>query len=168
MPVIFETTHFIVAGHDTPHHDRNNGGHAKVYPKQKFSNRSEMPLELYLTMMSLVLVAGEAITTVMRSKGVDVIRINYQDNGNWAHFNPTKREPQIHEHLYVRSKNEKHPAGDARFMAFPNALFFPFIDDHPDYYASFQPYSEQDCADIKVEILRLLSNEKYKSLQSQL
>jgi len=168
MPIIFETSKFLVSGHDQPHHDRNNGGHAKVTPKENYVDRTEMPMELYVAFMQLVMVTGEAITTVMRRKGIDVVRINYQDNGNWSYFPSMKKEPHIHVHLYVRSNGETHPANDSRFRAFPNALVFPFVSDYPEYYQSFQPYSEEDCADIREEIERLLDTEKYQGIKEKL
>lgn len=168
MPIILETEKFIVQGHDKPHHDRNNGGHAKVSPKERYGDRTEMPMHLYLAMMQLVMLTGEAITTVMRQKGLDIVRINYQDNGNWSYFPSMQRDPHIHVHLYVRSNREKHPAGDERFKAFPDALYFPFVDDSPEYYESFEAYSEKDCADIRAEMDRLLETEKYQVLKAEL
>lgn len=161
MPIIFETDKYIVQGHDRPHHDRDNGGHAKVSPKAKYADRSEMPEDLYLALMMLVRIAGEAITSVMTAKGIPIARINYQDNGNWSYFPSMKKDPQIHLHLYVRSYEEKHPAGDPRFKPFPHAMVAPFIGDAPEYYESFKPYTAQDCQDIKAEIERLLET-KYK------
>jgi len=165
MPTILETKDFLVLGSDRPHHDRNNGGHAKVLPKLAYSDRTEMPIGLYIVMMELVLITGEAIIKVMRQKGIDVVRINYQDNGNWSYFPQIQKQPHIHIHLYVRSNGEKHPTGDPRFHAFPEALYLPFIGHHPDYYESFQPYSQEDCLDFKNEILRLLTTDKYKDLK---
>jgi hypothetical protein len=111
-----------------------------------------MPMDLYVGLMQLVTITGEAITNVMRSKGVDVVRINYQDNGNWSYFPDMKKEPYIHVHLYVRSNNEVHPIADKRFKSFPNALYFPYRGDVPEYYESFQPYSKEDCVDFRKEI----------------
>lgn len=168
MPLILETSKFIVKGHDKPHHDRDNGGHAVVSPKESYGDRTEMPMDLYVLMMQLVMVVGEAITTVMRKKGVDVVRINYQDNGNWAYHPSMKKEPHIHVHLYVRSNGEKHPTGDLRFKPFPEAMVAPFIGDNPEYYESFKPYTEEDCADFRAEIERLLASEKYKGVKEKL
>lgn len=168
MPIIFETEKFLVSGHDNPHHDRNNGGHAKVAPKERYGDRTEMPIDLYLAFMQLVMIAGEAITNVMRKKGIEVIRINYQDNGNWSYFPSMLKEPHIHEHLYVRVKNEKHPTNDPRFRAFPDALVFPFVGDYPEYYESFQPYTVEDCNDIRDEIERLLNTSKYNGIKEKL
>lgn len=105
MPLILETPDFIVQGHDQPHHDRNNGGHAKITPKHHYLDITQMPTDLYLTMMQFVRITGEAITHIMRKKGIDVVRINYQDNGNWPYFPSMNKEPQVHVHLYVRSRN---------------------------------------------------------------
>lgn len=168
MPIILETSKFLVSGHDHPHHDRNNGGHAKIAPKERYGDRTEMPMGLYVVFMQLVMVTGEAITTVMRRKGIDVIRINYQDNGNWSYFPSMKKDPHIHVHLYVRSNDEKHPANDTRFKAFPEALVFPFIGSNPEYYESFQPYTDMDCSDIRAEIERLLNTDKYSGIRENL
>lgn len=165
MPIIFETKNFIIKGHDHPHHDRDNGGHAVVSPKQRFSDRTQMPMDLYVEMMQWVLIAGEAITLVMRRKGIPVVRINYQDNGNWAYFPHTDKAPHVHVQLYVRSAREVHPEGDKRFRPFPHALFFPYIGEDPEYYRSFQPYSDEDCSEIRREIESLLVTTKYAELK---
>lgn len=156
MAIIFENDNFVVEAHDRPHHDRNNGGHCKVYPKTKYVDRTEMPEDLYIEMMKLVRITGKAVTTVMRGKGIEVVRINYQDNGNWSFFPTMSNDPKVHIHLYTRSKNEKHPAGDERYQAFPQALYFPFVGDEPEYYESFKPYTKEDCEEIRNEIGRLV------------
>lgn len=162
MPVIFETTDFIIKAHDAPHHSRENGGHVVITPKQRFGHRHEMPLELATRLMHLTMLTGEAVTNAMRAAGMDVVRINYQDNGNWPYKEP-KKEPHLHIHLYVRTTHEKHPDNDPRFQAFPDALVFP--DRKTGYYDKFQPLTKEDCQAIKTEIKRLASTEKYKSLQ---
>lgn len=105
---------------------------------------------------------------MMKKKVIDIVRINYQDNGNWSYFPSMRKDPHIHVHLYVRSNNEKHPTGDKRFKAFPDALYFPFRDDAPEYYESFKPYTDEDCKDIRDEIERLLDTEKYKGVRENL
>ena len=167
MPLILETANFIVKGHDKPHHDRTNGGHAVVSPKEQFSDRTQMPVELYIGLMMLVRIAGEAITTVMIQKGLPIARVNYQDNGNWSYFPSTSKEPHLHVHLYVRSYEETHPTKDSRFKPFPDALCFPFIEDAPEYYESFKPYSAEDCKDIRTEIDRLLDS-KYREWRDKI
>ncbi len=89
---------------------RGNGGHIVIAPKQRFHHRHEMPLDLAASLMHLTMVVGEAFMSVMKQEGMDAVRINYQDNGNWAYKEP-KQEPQLHIHLYMRTTHEKHPAG---------------------------------------------------------
>lgn len=168
MALIFETDKFMVVAHDQPHHDRDNGGHLKIFPKTHYRTRIEMPMDEYLAMMSLVKIAGEAVIKIMREKGIDVVRINYQDNGNWSYFPEVKKDPLIHVHLYVRSNNEKHPTNDERFRAFPEALNFPYKGSNPEYYVSFKPYSAQDCREIGEEIGRLLKTDKYMEIKERL
>ncbi|MEK7153128.1 MAG: hypothetical protein AAB834_04215 [Patescibacteria group bacterium] len=161
MPLILETVDFIATGHDRTHHSRENGGHIVVRPKQHFEHRHELPLGLAAKLMHFTMVVGEAATNVLKEKGIAVVRINYQDNGNWTYKNPDER-PEYHTNLYMRTYGEKHPDNDPRFQAFPEALTFP--DRGTGYYDHFKPFTAKDCADIKNELLRLLGTEKYKAV----
>jgi hypothetical protein len=38
--------------------------------------------------MKLSMVVGEAMKSALRSRGIDIGIINYQDMGNWGVFNP--------------------------------------------------------------------------------
>lgn len=158
MPIIFETENMTVKAHDKPHHSRENGGHIVVAPKLKYEQRYDIPLDIATEMMHVTMVTGEAATNVLRQVGIDVVRINYQDNGNWAYKEP-QYPPSIHQHLYIRTNGEKHPMNDPRFAAFPDALCFP--DPGTGYYDSFQPLTIEDCAAIKQEVERLLTSNKY-------
>jgi diadenosine tetraphosphate (Ap4A) HIT family hydrolase len=166
MPLIYETEHFLVDAHDKPHHSRENGGHLKITPKEKFTHRWEMPPQLAIGLMYMTMIVGEATTTVMRSKGLDVVRINFQDNGNWAYKPDSTKEPQVHIHLYIRTSHEKHPDNDPRFQAFPEALVFPPYES--GYYDNFQTLTASDCMDIKTEIERLLQTEKYQKAENNI
>ena len=163
MPLILETERFIVTAHDKPHHSRENGGHIKVSPKGDYANRFEMPLDEAARFMHLTMITGEAATKVLRDHGIDVIRINYQDNGNWAYLPVNPTPLHLHIHLYIRTSHEQHPTGDPRFQAFPEALVFPPRDS--GYYDSFKPLTDEDCLDIREEIKRLLKTEKYTSVE---
>jgi diadenosine tetraphosphate (Ap4A) HIT family hydrolase len=163
MPIIFETEDFVVKAQDEPHHSRENGGHVVITPKIRYEHRYEMPLDTATRMMHLSMILGEAFTNVMRAKDIDVVRINYQDNGNWAYKEPQK-PPQLHIHLYARTMHEKHPKDDPRFQAFPDALVFP--DRGTGFYDKFVPLSNEDCAEIKNEVLYLLRSAKYTALES--
>ncbi len=161
MPIILESEEFVVTGNDQPHHSRENGGHVVVAPKARFAHRHEMPLDLAAKLMHLSMITGEAMTNVMRSKNINIVRINYQDNANWP-YKQTDPKPQVHIHLYARTWHERHPENDPSFQAFPEGLFFP--DKATGYYDSFVPLNPDDCADIKTEINRLHDTEKYQHL----
>lgn len=152
---------FIVKAAENPHHSRENGGHIYVIPKQQFEHRHEMPLDLAAGLMHLTMITGEAATNVLRRKGLDIVRINYQDNGNWA-YKESEPKPHLHIHLYMRTPHEKHPANDPRFQAFPDALVFPGRET--GYYEGFKPLSDEDCNDIGNEIKSLLKTTKYQEL----
>ena len=55
---------------------------------------------MYLTML-----IGEAMIIGLNNRGIDIGRINYQDNGNWGVFKP--EDPFLHVHLYGRAKSAK-------------------------------------------------------------
>lgn len=163
MSLILENKDFVVTAHDKPHHSRENGGHIIIRPKQQFAHRQEMPLDLAADLMHLTMVVGEAATKVMRASGVDVVRINYQDNGNWAYKPEINKTNQLHVHLYLRSPQEKHPDDDPRFQPFPDALVFP--PPTTNYYDKFVSLTDQDCANIKQEIIKLLATAKYQNVR---
>lgn len=165
MPVIFETDNLVVKAHDMPHHSRENGGHIVVTPKEKFVHRYELPLDLAKELMFTTMVLGEAVTQVLRERGTDVVRINYQDNGNWAYKKPNP-QPQLHVHLYIRTSHEKHPADHPRFAAFPDALYFP--DPDTGYYDSFQPLTIEECSAIRGRAQQLLGSPKYADVSIQI
>ena len=125
MPEILRTRDFIVEAHEKPHHSRENGGHVVIRPKERYEHRYEMPFDKAADLMYLTMVTGEAVTNTLRERGLDVVRINYQDNGNCAYKTTINKPPSLHIHLYVRTRNEKHPDNDSRFQAFPEALVFP-------------------------------------------
>lgn len=163
MPTILETPDFIVDTRDSkPHHSRDNGGHIIIRPKERYGHRHEMPLDLAAALMHLTMVVGEAATNVLKQKGLDIVRVNYQDNGNWAYKPEYNRPPHLHIHLYFRTTHEKHPDNNPKFQAFPDALVFAPPDT--DYYDKFNSLTEEDSQDIKKEIGRLLQSEKYKDV----
>lgn len=163
MPKILETKNFTVVGHERPHQSRENGGHVVITPKKRYAHRYEMPLSLGTALMHLSMIVGEATTNIMRKNGLDVARINYQDNGNWSYKPIYNKPPHLHVHLYVRTKGESHPDKDKRFQAFPDALVF--APPESDYYKNFKPLTEKDCQDIKEEFERLLATDRYQDVE---
>jgi len=92
------------------------------------------------------------MTKIMNENGVDIGRLNYQDNGNWTVFKP--EGSYLHIHLYGRAKS-------ARTHKYGQACFFPHREEKPEYYENFKPLNEDDVKDIKTEIEKLLKEEKF-------
>ena len=59
--------------------------------------------------MKLTMVTGEAMQNVLTKKGIDIGRINYQDNGNWRH--------ELHVHLYGRARGARVKSLDTRSVS---------------------------------------------------
>ena len=153
MTLIFETKNFIVEAVDKPHVDRADGGHIKIVPKVRVPDRQHLSPELAIELMKLTTLVGEAMTIAMNKRGVDIGRINYQDNGNWGVFK--SEGPYFHYHLYGRAKS-------AKYHKYGEVCYFPLRDTNPKYYEQFKPLNNDDVKEIKKEIERLLKIEKYK------
>lgn len=123
--IIFETENFVVEAVEHPLVDRSDGGHITINPKFKVSTRQELTPAQAIEMTRLSVVTGEAMTTVLISRGVDIGRINYQDNGNWSVFAPGG--PLLHLHLYGRAKS-------AKIQKYGQSCYFPHRQENPDFY----------------------------------
>lgn len=153
MSLIYESTHFSVEAEKKPLVDRMDGGHIAIHPKVKVSTRQDLSPKQAIELMRLTMVVGEGMTTVLTRHGVDIGRINYQDNGNWSVFKPGGA--QLHVHIYRRAKNAIH-------QKYGQSLNFPHINENPAFYASLRPLAKEDVEGIRTEIIQLLSQEKYK------
>lgn len=139
MTLIYETENFILESYDKPEIDRLDGGHVKITPKIKVEDRQKLSPKLAIELMRFTIVAGEAMKLAMKKVGIDIGRINYQDNGNWT--------PSMHIHLYCRAKNATmQKYGD------------PVVPGHKEEY---KPLNEEDIKNIKKEIEALFKQEKY-------
>lgn len=139
MATIYETNNFILESHEKPEIDRLDGGHVKVSPKVDVSDRTQLDPKLAIELMRFTLVAGEAMKVAMKKVGVEIGRINYQENGNW--------KPHLHVHLYCRAK-------DATMQTYGD----PIIPGHKEEY---QPLNEEDIQNIKEELDNLFGLEKF-------
>ncbi|MDX9914027.1 MAG: hypothetical protein RBS77_05620 [Candidatus Moranbacteria bacterium] len=156
MSIIYETENFIVEAVERPHVTRADGGHIKIYPKIKKVNRTKLSPKEAIEVMRLTMVVGEAMTKVMNEHGVDIGRINYQDNGNWSVFKP--EGPYFHIHLYGRAKS-------ARIQKYGDATHFP--QPKTGFYDGNEPLNGEDIVAIKTEMDKLFqesrfSNEEWK------
>ena len=152
MAEIFKSENFGVFAAEEPHLDRKDGGHIIIFPHRKVRDRQELTPKKAIELMRLTIVAGQAMKKVMNSHGVDVERINYQDNGNWSVFKP--QGPYLHIHLYGRAKS-------AKTQRYGQALSFPHKDENPEYYADFLGLTEEDVRALKDEIVSILQEEKF-------
>jgi hypothetical protein len=109
--------------------------------------------------MRLTIVVGEAMKTVMNVHGVDIGRINYQDNGNWTVFHP--EGSYLHIHLYGRAKS-------AKYQFYGQACYFPHRNEHPEFYENLKPLNTEDVNEIGKGITRLFQQEKYSDKEWKL
>lgn len=152
MTLIYDSDGFVVRSHDRPHVDRSDGGHIVIDPRVPVPDRQALDPRLAVELMRLTVVVGEAMAGVMNEHGVDIGRINYQDNGNWMVFDP--EGPELHVHLYGRARS-------ARNQPYGQALVFPDPKRDPSFYAGLEPLTADDVAAIRVRIEQLSSEERF-------
>jgi diadenosine tetraphosphate (Ap4A) HIT family hydrolase len=155
VKVIFESKNFLVqtltgVNENRPHISREDGGHIIISPKVKVADRQHLTARQAIELMRLTVVVGEAMTTTMNRLGIDIGRINYQDNGNWSVLKP--EGAFLHIHLYGRAKS-------ARTQIYGEALSFPKPDT--GFYNNSEAFSDEDIADLKGEIESLSKLAKY-------
>ena len=130
-----------------PHVSRSDGGHIVIDPKVPVEDRTQLSAEQAIELVKLTMVAGAAMRTVLTQRGVDIGRINYQDNGNWR--------AELHVHLYGHARGAKlQPWGHA--LAFP-----PTREAFQRDMGDLEALNDGDIAELRVEIARLLATEKY-------
>ncbi|MHB8660498.1 MAG: hypothetical protein ACYC75_00950 [Minisyncoccota bacterium] len=148
---IFTTKNFLVETLEKPHISRTDGGHIFISPKVRVLDRTQLSPELAIELMRLTMVTGEAMAVALNRRGVDVGRINYQDNGNWGVFKP--EGPDLHIHLYGRAKS-------AVIQKYGEAL--SFLMPETGFYDSFEPLSDEDVEEIRKEIEFVFIRDKYQ------
>ncbi|UCH89984.1 MAG: hypothetical protein JSV49_04910 [Thermoplasmata archaeon] len=134
-----------------PHVTRSDGGHIKIKPKVRVEDRQKLTAKQAVELMRLTLVVGEAMSLALNKNGVDLGRINYQDNGNWSVFKP--EGPYLHVHLYGRAKS-------AEIQKYGDALNFPHRET--GFYDGYEPLKDEDIAEIQNQIEALLKQDKYQ------
>jgi diadenosine tetraphosphate (Ap4A) HIT family hydrolase len=150
MTLILETETYLVGARDRPHVTRADGGHIKIKPKERYVDRQDLSPKQAIELMRLTMVVGDAMRTVLNKRGIDIGRINYQDNGNWSVFKP--KGPYLHVHLYGRSKN-------AATQKYGDALEFPHRET--GFYDGYEILTEEDVTEIQAEIENLMMQDKY-------
>jgi diadenosine tetraphosphate (Ap4A) HIT family hydrolase len=148
MPLVLEARHFAVLAPEQPHVSRGDGGHLVINPKVPVEDRTRLTRAQAVELVKLTMVAGEAMKTVLTRRGVDIGRINYQDNGNWRH--------ELHVHLYGRARSASlQPWGQPLSLP-PTAQAFR------ETMGNLDPLSAGDIAELAAEMTRLLETEKYR------
>ena len=148
MPLIYETPNFTISTPDQPHVSRGDGGQMIINPKVTVEDRTHLSRALAIELMKLTMVAGEAMKTVMTRNGIDIGRINYQDNGNWRH--------ELHIHLYGRARG-------ATLQTYGHPLALPpTAQAFKEQMGNLEPLHQDDIAELKTEIARLLATDKYR------
>ena len=149
--VIYETENFVVAVPKVPHIPRTDGGHLWIRSKEKyFSSRIELEPKLAIEVMRLTMLIGEAMEKAMKNRNINVERINYQENGNWAY--QKGMNPEFHIHLYGRTK-------DSITQTWGEALVFP--NKSTGFYDDFEKFNNEDIEEIRKQITILEQDSKF-------
>ena len=135
MAQIYESQNFIVESHEKPEIDRLEGGHIKISPKKDYSDRTELSPQEAIELMRLTM------KIAMRKQGVNIGRINYQENGNW--------KPHLHIHLYCR-------AIDAKIQKYGDPLT-------PGHKEGFMSLNKEDIKLVRNEIETLLESNEFSN-----
>jgi len=149
MPLILESRHFIITAPERPHVSRRDGGHLIINPRKTVEDRTQLDREEAIELVKLTMIAGAAMKTVLSRKGIDIGRINYQDNGNWRH--------ELHVHLYGRARSSTIQKWGQPLSFPPTAAAQKELD------GKLEPLSAEDVAELQAEMARLLVSEKYLS-----
>ncbi len=148
MALIYENANFTISTPVQPHVSRTDGGHLIINPKVTVEDRTKLSRELAIEFMKLSMVAGMAMKSVLTRQGIDIGRINYQDNGNWRH--------ELHLHLYGRARGaDIQPYGQP--LAFP-----PTAQVFKEKMGNLEQLRADDVAALKEEIQRLLESPQFR------
>lgn len=152
MALIYQTKNFIVESHEKPFITRTDGGHIRIRIKdESIHDRTQLSPIVAIELMRLTMVVGEAMETAMNNRGVKIVKINYQDMGNWAY---KKGElPILHIQILGRAQ-------DAKYQPFPESVYLP--NRSTGFYDKFEPLNEDDITEIQKQIEAILQQNKYQ------
>jgi len=151
MAIIHESENFIVESHEKPFVSRADGGHIRIKVKDKsIFDRTKLTTKQAIELMRLTIIIGNALEKTMNKQGIPVVKVNYQDMGNWAY--KTQEKPYLHIHIFGRSK-------DAKKQRFPEAVYLPARESK--FYDGFEPLNNKDIELIKHYIGLALKMKKF-------
>lgn len=151
MAIIYNTENFIVETHEKPFVSREEGGHLRIAVKDhSISDRTKLSPQMAKELMRLSMIVGEALEIAMNNLGVKVVKVNYQDMGNWSY--KEGKQPFLHYHVFGRVLHAPH-------QPFPESVYLP--DRSSGFYEKFVPLNEKDSAEIVEQIEIISQKEKY-------
>lgn len=151
--MIYETDHFFVDAPTRPLVSREEGGHIRIWAKDStITDRTRLEPHQAIEFMRLSMVVGKALETVMNGRGIPVVKINYQDMGNWAY--KKGEAPVFHLHVFGRVRGVPH-------QPYPESVNLP--DRSSGFYEGFMPLTEGDNLAIRTEIGRLFGEARFES-----
>lgn len=149
--IIYQTDSFVLTRAAYPFVSREEGGHMRMFCKrEEVGERRDFTPQECIEFIWLSSMAGQALETVLNKAGVKVVKINFEELGNWAF--KTGDPLKFHEHIFGR-------ASTATKQLFPEALQLP--DKSSGFYDGFEPLTDADVAAIREEIERLAESRKY-------
>lgn len=152
MAQIYLTENFIVESHEKPFVSRTDGGHIRIRIKDaSIPDRTHLSPVVAIELMRLTMMVGEALEKGMNNRGIRVVKINYQDMGNWTF--KTGEKPFLHVHIFGRAQ-------DAKYQIFPESVYLPARES--GFYDAFEPLDEEDILEIQRQIEAILGQDKYK------
>ena len=152
---ITETENYIVEAPDQPFVPREEGGHIRIKVKdESITDRTKLDPKRAIELMRLTMVVGEAFEKAMNERGIPVVKVNYQDMGNWAY--KTGRKLYLHVHVFGRVLNAKK-------QPYPESVYLP--DRKTGFYEGFEPLNEEDIKAIRSQIEKVEKEDKYIKFQ---
>ncbi|MDD4900711.1 MAG: HIT domain-containing protein [Patescibacteria group bacterium] len=152
MAQIYQTKNFIVEAAEKPLVTRTDGGHIRILIKDiAITDRTKLSPAAAIELMRLTMIVGEAMEKSLNNRGIKVVKINYQDMGNWAYKIGDK--PVLHVHIFGRAQDAKH-------QPFPESVYLP--DRSTGFYDKFEPLNNEDILEIQKQIEIIGKQSKYK------
>ena len=158
--VIYETKNFVAVAANQPFISREEGGHIMIRgngDKYRYDSRLDFTPSEALEEQRLCQMICEAYKIAMRKRGIEIVRINFFEAGNWAWKKDEKgnfSKPYYHEHVFGRTV-------DAKKQKFPDAPYLP--DRKSGFYEGFEPLNDEDIECKKKEMAILENDPKYNN-----
>ena len=154
--IIWETNNFTVVVPHRPFISREEGGHIIIMgrgDKYRFDSRTDLTPSEVLEVQRLCQMICCAYKSAMKEHGVDIIRLNYFEAGNWS-FKPGSNDLKAYYHEHILGRTI-----DAKKQVFPEAPYLPSRDT--GFYDDFKQITDEDIELIIEKMRELETDEKY-------